>query len=845
MKKLTTIIIFLQITYILHHNLFSKQIKQKESNIIIIADKKKYYHQFKYWSLLGNPKIKNGQDTLSATSIKYYTDKKKGISIGNVKLFDHANTIEVFGNYGEYHTESKYAKLITNTKLFAIKDQIVIYSEIMERFAKKYIYVARNKVIVQLEREGVVATAGKGIYEIRNKRVVLIDHPQITHNNTKYFADEIIIYTDTKEVILNNNAKILNQNQKITAKNIHYYSNHPEKKAILTGNPSMVEYSDNDSILEGRPFRFINAEKIIYYNVDKGKATLIGNPVAIELFVEQKKYNKSQRYRIYKRIAKSRIMKYYGGTVSKHVLIGNARINEPYRAAFANKITFYDSANSYAILTGNPVLYEFYKRNQIDYSINNIKRKALAKKITYYFNDKKIILKEDAYVFEENKRIKGNFITYSEKNNKLGTVDGNAYIKQGNDYARANKILFSGENGEKLILKGDASFKKKDTEGEADYIEHDDKIGKTVLKGDARVIDKDKEAYGDDIVYTKKNNIEHAIIKGSPGIRKKDMEANANIIEYKKNKNKEVLYLDGNASMKDKKKHTTSDRIIYYTYNNKNGSKKNEKVVLKDRVKIIDSKRITKGDYGIFKRYYKNNKQVEEGYLKGNCEINKKDDSENAYGNELLYYKNEKGKEEYTLKGDAQVHDERKSGYADIIVILPDYNKKGSDKITLTGNPRIEDEDNYLIGEKIIIFNGKSGIIKAYKNAEYFSEKDGIKVNAGYIFYDEKQEKLIAKKDPVFYNQEDKLTVYSEQFESYRKKKKTYASGDVKINQGDKKIYGERAVYIEKNKTLTVTGKASVVQKDNVTRARKIILNSKNNKVKVIDVEKGQMKISE
>ncbi|MDH5682313.1 MAG: hypothetical protein OEZ36_12035, partial [Spirochaetota bacterium] len=83
----------------------------------------------------------------------------------------------------------------------------------------------------------------------------------------------------------------------------------------------------------------------------------------------------------------------------------------------------------------------------------------------------------------------------------------------------------------------------------------------------------------------------------------------------------------------------------------------------------------------------------------------------------------------------------------------------------------------------------------------------------------------------------------STQLVSYRKKKISIATGDVKINQGKKDIYGERAKLIEKKNRLEVTGNASLVENKNVTRAKKIIMNTKDKTVKMVKVMKGQVKI--
>ena len=833
--------ILLALFFVLISQLAYPQSKEK-TDIYIYADKKKYYSE--YLDLIGNPKIKNGQDTLTAVNIKYFSEFKKAISRGNVKIFDHLNTIEVFGKMGEYFTESKYAKLITDTKLISIKDQFVVYSEIMERFGDTKTYVARGNVLIYLEQEKATITADKCTYQIENKMVVLSGNPQILHEGTKYSADKIHFNTKSRTIILDGNSQVLKDNQQITAVKIKYLSSHIHKKAIFYGNPQLTEFSANDSILKGKPYRVTTAKKIIFYNVDKGKAVFIGNPKFSEFYIEDHTdTNKSVvNYLLHKRSGSADLIKYFGGTNKKYALIGHAKIYDSQKAAFAERIDFFEgSLEEVAVLIGKPILYEFFNKNETEYSTNKIKRKATANIVKYYNKSKKIILKGEASVFEGNGKIKADYIEYKSGDNPYGIANGNAKMKRDEESASADQIKFYGKNLKQLILSGNAYYTNGELDSEADFIEHDENIGKTILTGNVKISDDEKEATASKIVYIKDDKVETAILTGSPMLIKDDRKVFAQKIDYKKDDNKELIILTDKACYQRKEKAVYANEIVYHTVKNPGEENDDEKIILKDHVRIVDSKRIITGDKG---EYYISNKKSdksEHGKLIGNCEVIKKESEQNAHSDVIDYIKDNKQQETIILKGNAEVGDEKKAGYAEKITYHLNFENKDLDKIVLIGNPRIQDEKSIATGEKIELFDGSEKQVKIFNSCKYINEEDEIEITGDYLFYDEDREILRATKNPVYTQRKDELTIYSNQIESYRKKDISIATGDVKIVQKNKNIYGERAKFYEKKKNLIVTGNASVLEKNNLTKATKIILNTKTKKIKLIGVKKSQI----
>ncbi len=820
-------------------------IESTSGDIVISAGEKEYNFEGKYWDLKDNPIIKNGHDTLRADNIKYYIDTKKGIGIGNVKLYDHENAIEVFGERIDYDAERKYAKLKTNAKLIAIKDQITVNSEFMERDGKRKLYIARNNVIVKLEREKATATADEGIYEILKKRFILRGHPKIYHGGSQYSADEIFIYTVSKNIVLLGNAEIIKGNQKVLAGRIKYYSKDPNKKAILTGHPKLIEYSDNDSLLNGKPYRIARAKKILYYNVQKGRARLLGKAKISEFYVDEEEGSNSSMVDIiiYKRTGEADEIKYLGGPPSRYALIGDAKITEAYKSGFAERIDFIEGSNQKAIFKGDPVLYEFFRKKEKGYSPNKIKRKASAQVIEYYFKRKKLVLKKEALVEEENLKVRGEYIEYNDGVEPSGYARGHASMRRKEDYARADHIRFIGGNQDRTILTGHAYYENKDMEVEADSIDHRNKIHKTVMKGHVKIYDDDKKAFADHMVYTKKEGVEKAVLQGHSGLIDKDKQAYGDSIEYTKKENKELLFLNGKASFVKKDKTVLADQITYYTIGNK--SKDNdEKMILKNNVQIIEPERTTKGDNGVYKISHKNKKTIETGYLIGNCEIIKRNGVQRAYSDKIEYLKDEDRQETMKLLGNAEVSDDSKAGYANEITFYPNFEGTHKDKFVMLGKPRIEDKVSRTTGQRIEIINGEGNQIEVFKNGKYINDEDEVEITGDYLFFDEEKDLLRAEKNPVFISKKDNVTVYSDQMVSYRKKKISIATGDVKIVQKKKTIYGERAKYYEEKKKMVVTGNASVVEDDNVSRAKKIILNTKKETVKLIDIIEGQLKTS-
>ncbi len=819
----------------------------EDNKIFIYANKKKYFDKGKYWVLSGNPMIKSGKDTIKADSIKYFSKEKKVFTKGNVRLFDYKNSIEIFGKEGEYFTDSKYAKLVTNTKLIAIKDHIVVYSDELERFGKENKYVAKNNVKVKLEKQDAVIYADQGIYELDDNQFIFIGNPYIQQKSTRYSANKIIYDTETKVIYLQGNSQITKRKKKIIADNIEYFSNHPQKKAVLKGNSKLIEYSANNSFLRGEVFREVKANRIVYYNIEDGKAILTGEPRYLEYFVEEEKQaNKGIiKFVVYKREGIADQIKFFGGENERFALIGNVKVYEPYRAAFADRLDFFNNNPEAAVFRGNVVLYEFFNKNttRYHYSQNKVKRKGTANLVKYFTKSKRIFLEGNAHTYEEDIEIKADIISYAAGETEKGYAKGNARFSREEEWAEADYIEFDNKQ-KKAILTGNAYYENEDIHAAADYIEHLDQEDKTVLKGNAKIYDDEKKAVGDKIVYTKKQGVEKAILTGSPKIYQKQKTVFANYIEYTKKDNQEVVLLDERAGYKEKRKHVFADQIIYYTIDVPEQEEKDEKIILKKHVRIIDSKRITIADNGEFYTSKKTNNKYEKGILTGDCEIHKKDGSQEAFSDVIEYYKDESAREKIVLKGSAEFTEKDRAGYADEMIIQPNYNQENVDKITLLGTPKVEDKNSYVVGEKIEILDGAKKQIRVYENGKYVNHQDDLEITGDYLFYDQDKEYVKAEKNPVFINKKDEFTVHAEVIESFRNEKISIASGDVKITQKKKIIYGEWAKYKEKRKKLEVTGDATLVENENVTRAKKIILYTKTKKIKLIGIKQGQIKTS-
>ncbi len=820
---------------------------QNEDSVLIYAEKKRYIYGKKYWDLLGNPVLKKGSDSLSAKSIKYFQEKKRAIAKGNIKIFSYKDSVEVFGKYGEYHTDSGYAKLITDTKLIAIKDNITINSEIIERFKKKKIYTARNNVKIVMEKDNAVITAQNAVYSLSKKTITLKGSPIINQNGWEYKAKEIIFHTKTRIIVLNGESVARKDNQKIISDRIEYYSEHPKKKSIFTGHTKFIEYSDKQSFLRGKPYREVYGKKVIFYNYGEGKAVFLGKAFMTEFFL--KKATKPNRTDIfmYKRQGSADTIKYIGGDEKKVALIGNAKIFEPNKVAFADRIDYIDGREKIAILRGKAYFYEFYKKSESYSNYNSVKLKAKANTIKYFTEKDKVILEGGANIFGTDGYLQGDRVIYWSGEKEYGYAEGNAQLNSNNAIATADIIKYF-KKEEKTILAGNARYKKDDIRARARLIEHYEKENKTKLKGDVLIIENgEKKIITQDIVYKKTKGVETATLFGWSQLIKKNKVLAGNYIEYYSDKNGEKVFIREKASYKerhskkdeDEKKWIFADQIIYYTIP-KPGESNDEKILLKGNTRVINSKRTLSGDNG---EYYISNSssgKTEKGFVYGNCEIIKKDTSQQAFSDRVEYFKDKDLKERYLLKGKVDFNNKDRLANSDSLTIFPDF-KPGIDKIIFLGSPNFEDSESFARGDRIEMLDGNINQTRIFGNVKFVNKKEFSEISSGYLLFDDDREYVRVEKEPVFIQKDDDFIIYGNVIESFRETKISIATGDVKAIQKSKTIYGEYLKYIKKEKKLWVVGNATLETDNNITRAKRIVLNTKTKEVEMIGVRRSKL----
>ncbi len=114
--------------------------------------------------------------------------------------------------------------------------------------------------------------------------------------------------------------------------------------------------------------------------------------------------------------------------------------------------------------------------------------------------------------------------------------------------------------------------------------------------------------------------------------------------------------------------------------------------------------------------------------------------------------------------------------------------------------------------------------------AEKFSKekKDNIpiEITAEKMTSDKKSNKIIFIGNVVA--KQDKLTIFSDKMTVYnnkkgRKFKKIVAQGNVKIKEGERLASGDRAVYIEKEEKIVLTGNPHAWEKNNEIVATEMI----------------------
>ena len=144
-----------------------------------------------------------------------------------------------------------------------------------------------------------------------------------------------------------------------------------------------------------------------------------------------------------------------------------------------------------------------------------------------------------------------------------------------------------------------------------------------------------------------------------------------------------------------------------------------------------------------------------------------------------------------------------------------------------------------MTGRKIEIYDGEEEIVRVYKDGKYEDRDNGVEIFGDYLEYQEAEDHIEVRGDPLLRREEDDITVYGEKIESFRKEKVSIATGAVKVEQGDRLIYGEKAYFEEENETLNVTGDGVAVDGEVVSKVKEVVLDTKARSIELKGVRVG------
>ncbi len=161
--------------------------------------------------------------------------------------------------------------------------------------------------------------------------------------------------------------------------------------------------------------------------------------------------------------------------------------------------------------------------------------------------------------------------------------------------------------------------------------------------------------------------------------------------------------------------------------------------------------------------------------------------------------------------------------------------KKGKEKVTCRGRARMERSDFFLKARLIHIIGPNKDFAKAYNNIKMVNKNDNVVIYGDYAEYDNIEGYAKVFKSPKLVYTNEKLEIESAVMETFLNENKSIARGDVKITQTNYVAYSEKAVYFHKKKTIELTGSPVVYRGKNVFRARKMIVFTDSNLIKLYD----------
>ncbi len=253
--------------------------------------------------------IFSGSNTISADSLLY--DKKKGIGngIGNIKLTDTIENIEVYGQIGTYFQKTKESWI--SQKPLAIKqdadDTLYIVADTfyyLSNDSVKILKAFKNTSIIQKEFQGLCDSL---VYNFQDSLISLFHSPILWNNKNQITGDTMFLYLKSKKIdrlIVLNRAFLASEvvslyyNQISGDKMSNFFKDNKLNNVLVEGNSKIIYYIANNDT-DTAEFSGVNKEacekmRIILDSNRVSNIRFYGKPVGkiypISEFPETEKY---------------------------------------------------------------------------------------------------------------------------------------------------------------------------------------------------------------------------------------------------------------------------------------------------------------------------------------------------------------------------------------------------------------------------------------------------------------------------------------------------------------------------------------------------------------------------
>lgn len=819
--------------------------------------------------------IRLEEDRIISHYIQYFPEKKELYIKDNLQIVSNKHEVDIFAGNAYYNLDTGYGYMLGSPKIISYQKNIILLAEKLELFSKKKEYVASGNIRISLTKKNLFLMGKKCVYKLKEGRVILSGNPIIIDKKNKinYLGKEIHFYVKEDQLVLKNEASIeyKNKNIKILADQIDIFTkekvpnfistkrkdkNESIIKLIMTGNVTCYQYSSENSILKGKPYRILNANKMTYYKKeDSIYGYLKGNAKIMEYYVVKKPFGDNIKYIIKKRGGRANQIDYQLQTKQKDGVVANVYYFKDNVFIFDyDKIGFSDEGYLFHrknkrifSLKGNAIGYDLKlvensftkildnsrrKKNYLLEENNEIETKLMGEEIKYYIDKKEWNIQKGMIQLKDIKA-SGNYIHYKE-NEKRGYIEGNAYLQKKDQSVKGSQISFIQED--KIISLGESYYKNKDIEVWADEINYDNSIKKALIIGNIQFYYEKVIVNGNKLIYQNEGDFHKIYVFGSdlvgiPKIRIENSTLSGNFIEYNSYNNNEesIIYLDKNVHYESKKNDVKiqSDNMVFYNLKLDKESKlrnklfflknyeknfletafydiweeKFDKYILAENNVKIENKDgeiyANQGEYFIYPVKKEEKGIRQKLLLKGNCEIYRKDFSGTADRIFSFFEKDEK----YLLNGNVELSSDKQFIRSNEIYYFP--NKVKGNDITLLGLPMIELNDSIINGEKIKIEEKKKDQyeIQIFDNGLYKNLETHIQIKSDYFFYDLKNDVLKARGNVNYFDSTENVIFYSDYVSRYTKDKVSIISGNIQIKKGDEtrvveKESGEKEIKI-------------------------------------------------